>query len=79
MFGYLENDYDKLDLHGFFTSALGVAEEPGIKDFTQAWARLLGPQEPAAETVTKSFAIILPKLLNAHDELVNTEWWPTFA
>ena len=77
MFGYLENDYDKLDLRGFFTSALGVAEEPGIKDFAQAWTRLIESPETTAETVAKSLAIILPKLLNAHDELANAEWWLT--
>lgn len=74
-FGYAELTYRNDELHGFFTSKLGVLEDPQEQEFAKVWATLSAAPPTEPEKIQRRLAMILPQLARLADDGQMPEWW----
>ena len=74
-FGYAELTYRNDDLHGFFTSKLGVLDDPQEKEFANVWAGMSTAPTAEPQKVERRLAMILPQLARLAEHGQMPEWW----
>jgi hypothetical protein len=74
-FGYAELTYRNDELRGFFTSKLGVLENPQEKEFAEVWANMPATAATEPEKIKRRLTMILPQLTRLADDGQMPEWW----
>jgi hypothetical protein len=74
-FGYAELTYRNDELHSFFTSKLGVLEDPQEQEFAKVWASMSAAPPAEPERIQRRLAMILPQLARLADDGQMPEWW----